>query len=120
MVNARRRRSLARFVAGDVVVVPFPFSDLSQAKRRPALVVATPQSDDLILCQITTQTKRDAYVISLEPQDFVSGQLKHNSFVRPNKLFTLNQNIILYAVGRLHESKLEAIQTVLVSLFKKA
>ncbi|MDL5503395.1 MAG: hypothetical protein QSU88_09280 [Candidatus Methanoperedens sp.] len=31
---------MARFVKGDVVVVPFPFSDLSQSKRRPALVIA--------------------------------------------------------------------------------
>ena len=40
---------MARFVKGDVVVVPFPFSDLSQAKRRPALVVAQLTGDDLIL-----------------------------------------------------------------------
>ena len=46
---------MARFVKGDVVVVPFPFSDLSQAKRRPALVISVLEGDDLILCQITSQ-----------------------------------------------------------------
>lgn len=45
---------MAGFVKGDVVVVPFPFSDLSQSKRRPALVIANLQGNDLILCQITS------------------------------------------------------------------
>ena len=42
---------MAEFVKGDVVVVPFPFSDLSQAKRRPALVISRLNGDDLIPCQ---------------------------------------------------------------------
>ena len=40
------------FLKGDVVVLPFPFSDLSQSKRRPALVAANLEGDDIILCQI--------------------------------------------------------------------
>lgn len=46
---------MARFVKGDVVVIPFPFSDLTQSKRRPAIVIAVLDGDDLILCQITSQ-----------------------------------------------------------------
>jgi len=46
-------------VKGDVVVVPFPFSDLTQSKRRPALVLASPRGDDIILCQITNQDKSE-------------------------------------------------------------
>ena len=49
---------MAEFVKGDVIVVPFPFSDLTQAKRRPALVIATLAGDDLILCQITSTRDR--------------------------------------------------------------
>jgi mRNA interferase MazF len=41
---------MERFVKGDVVVVPFPFSDLTQAKRRPALVIAELEGNDSILC----------------------------------------------------------------------
>lgn len=47
---------MGKFVIGDVVVVPFPFSDLSASKKRPALVVATLSGDDVILCQITSKT----------------------------------------------------------------
>ncbi|NJK51587.1 MAG: hypothetical protein HC936_00355 [Leptolyngbyaceae cyanobacterium SU_3_3] len=49
---------MARFVKGEVVIVPFPFSDLTQAKRRPALVVASLTGDDVILCQVTSQVTR--------------------------------------------------------------
>ena len=54
---------------GDVVVVPFPFSDLCQAKRRPALVVSELEGDDLVLCQITSQRIRDSYAIPLEDKN---------------------------------------------------
>ena len=46
---------MARFIKGDVVVLPFPFSDMTQAKRRPAMVVADLKGNDVILCQITSQ-----------------------------------------------------------------
>jgi len=54
---------MAKFIKGDVVVIPFPFSDLTQTKRRPALVISTLEGDDVILCQITSQTFRDNYAI---------------------------------------------------------
>lgn len=50
---------MAKFIKGNVVVVPFPFSDLTQAKRRPALVISKLEGDDIILCQITSQAVKD-------------------------------------------------------------
>ena len=73
---------------GDVVVVPFPFSDLTRSKRRPALVVAELEAGDLILCQITSQNIRDNYAISLDETDFESGIIKQKSNIRPNRIFT--------------------------------
>ena len=46
---------MGRFVVGDIVVVSFPFSDLSGQKLRPALVLAHGEFDNLILCQITSR-----------------------------------------------------------------
>ena len=57
---------MARFVRGDVVVVPFPFSDLTQTKRRPALVLKDLPGEDLILCQITSQTVRNAAALLID------------------------------------------------------
>ena len=65
---------MAKFVKGDVVVVPFPFSDLTQAKRRPALVISKLEGDDLILCQITSQSIKDNYAIALTDKDFAKGR----------------------------------------------
>ncbi len=79
---------MGRFVKGDVVVVPFPFSDLSMSKRRPALVISNLTGDDLILCQITSQDIRDVYAIELFDSDFESGGLNKPSNIRPNRLFT--------------------------------
>ena len=71
-----------------MVVVPFPFSDLTQTKRRPALVVAELQGDDLILCQITSRLITDQYAILIDNSDFSSGSLRQSSNIRPNRLFT--------------------------------
>ena len=57
---------MAGFVKGEVVVIPFPFSDLSGSKRRPALVLADLPGDDIILCQITSQnSSKDPFAIPL-------------------------------------------------------
>jgi mRNA interferase MazF len=96
---------VAKFVKGDVVVVPFPFSDLTQAKRRPALVIAQLEGDDVILCQITSRTVKDSYSVSLEDLDFETGNLKQSSNIRPNRIFTADTHIILYKVGTLKISK---------------
>lgn len=100
---------MAEFVRGDVVVVPFPFSDLSQAKRRPALVVAELSGDDLILCQITSQSVKDGYAIPISDLDFSEGGLKQSSHVRPNRLFTADSHIILYRVGKLKADVLNRV-----------
>jgi len=86
---------MARFIKGDVVVVPFPFSDLTQAKRRPALVIAELKGDDVILSQITSQNIQDHYSISLAPEEFESGNLNKKSNIRPNRIFTADQKILL-------------------------
>jgi mRNA interferase MazF len=66
---------MAGFIKGDVVVIPFPFSDLSGTKKRPALVLADLPGDDILLCQITSQNTRDNFAISLASGDFSNGSL---------------------------------------------
>lgn len=89
------------FVKGDIVVVPFPFSDLSDAKRRPALIIASLYGDDLILCQITSQHIKDSYSIPISDEDITGGSLKKESNIRPNRIFTADSGIVLYKIGAL-------------------
>jgi mRNA interferase MazF len=109
---------MATFIKGDVVIVPFPFSDLSQAKRRPALVVAKLTGDDLILCQITSQLMSDSYAVALENEDFSSGGLNKNSNIRPNRLFTADQGIILYRAGQLKTEKIEEVVNKIIEILQ--
>jgi mRNA interferase MazF len=110
---------LAKFMKGDVVVVPFPFSDLSLAKKRPALVISVLQGDDLILTQITSQSIKDNYAISLDDQDFETGSLKQPSNVRPNRIFTADNQLVLYVVGNLKSVKLTEIIEKMVEIIRK-
>ncbi|MFP4102285.1 type II toxin-antitoxin system PemK/MazF family toxin [Coleofasciculus sp.] len=110
---------MARFVKGDVVVVPFPFSDLTQAKRRPALVVAVLSGDDLILCQITSQAVTDEYAVVIESDDFSSGGLRQSSNVRPNRLFTADKQIILYKAGQLKLEKMNQVIARIVEILQQ-
>jgi len=111
---------VAKLVKGDVVVVPFPFSDLTQAKRRPALVISTLEGNDLILCQITSQSVKDNYAISLDDKDFETGGLKQSSNVRPNRIFTADIHIIiLYKAGNLKIEKVTEVIEKVVEIIRK-
>ncbi len=109
---------MEKFIKGDIVVVPFPFSDLSSAKRRPALVLASLKSDDIILCQITSKTIKDNYAILIEDEHFLVGSLKQISNVRPNRLFTADSDIVLYKIGSLKEEKVNEITDRVIQILK--
>ena len=106
------------FIRGDVVVVPFPFSDLSSSKKRPAYVVASLSGDDVILCQITSQVLKDTYAVSLKSPDFIQGELSLDSNIRPNRLFTADKKIILYKIGSVNNEKLTEVTDRLIEIVK--
>ncbi len=109
---------MARFIKGDIVVLPFPFSDLSSSKRRPALVLADLQGDDIILCQITSKNTRDNSAISLENSDLTSGSLATSSNIRPNRLFTADKGIIAYTLGCVSQTKYSEVVEEINSLIE--
>ncbi len=104
-------------VIGEVVVFPFPQTNLQSGKRRPALVVADLKGDDLILCQITSQARSDGYSVPLTVADFERGRLVRDSFIRPNRLFTVEQSLILYAAGKVKSEKLNQVRAKIRELF---
>lgn len=104
-------------VVGEVVVLPFPQTDLQAGKRRPALVVADLAGDDLILCQITTQSRQDRHSVSLASGDFESGRLNLDSFIRSNRLFTVDHAVIIYTVAKVKPTKLEEVRLKIRQLF---
>jgi mRNA interferase MazF len=94
-------------------------SDLSQTKRRPALVLATLTGSDIVLCQITSQAKSDQYSVVLDASDFESGGLNQPSRVRPNRLLTADSTIVLYATGRGREGKLKEAASAVIAILSQ-
>ena len=82
-----------------VVLVRFPFSDLSSSKLRPALVLAPAGGTDWVLCQITSSPYSDPTALPLTAVSFAEGGLPRDSFVRPGKLFTASESIVVRRAG---------------------
>jgi len=110
---------MGKSVKGEIVVVPFPFSDLSASKRRPALVLVDLPGDDLILCQITSQNVRDNMAIAFDTTDLINGTLNVPSNIRPNRIFTADEHIVLYSIGTLKVDKLNDVITDITTMLKK-
>ena len=103
---------------GGIVLVPFPFSDLSASKLRPALVVAASGSGDWICAQITSNPYSDSNATEITDADFQTGSLHRVSYVRPGKLFTANEVIFHRLVGILHQSKLQQVRSDIIQLIQ--
>ncbi len=109
---------MEEFIKGDIVVIPFPFSDLSQLKKRPAIVITSFKGEDLILAQITSKNISDDYSIFLSQENFVEGKLTVDSNIRPNKLFTASKKLILYKIGSIKIDKLTQVINKIIEIIK--
>ena len=96
----------------------FPFSDLTAQKRRPAVIVAIVDFEDLVLCQITSKPYASSRAISLVSTDFKSGQLPTNSYIRPDKLFTADPSVVNQMLGSINDRKLSQLKASIRKLFK--
>ena len=109
---------MVTFTAGAVVLVRFPFSDLSQTKLRPAVVLADAGRGDWILCQVTSQPYGDTRTIRLEDISFSAGSLRVLSYARPGKLFTANRDLIISEVATLKSPSLKQVVDAVVGLLR--
>ena len=107
------------FAKGDIVIAPLDFSDFSNFKRRPALVVAAPKEVDPILCMITSRGRNDGYDVSITKADFASGGLRIDSYIRTCHLFSIDERMIEYQAGKLKETKIKEVIEKLVALLKE-
>lgn len=100
------------------MLVPFPFSDLSQAKLRPALVLADAGRGDWILCQITSNPYGDRRSVTVDDASFADGSLRVTSYARPGKLFTASRDLITARVGNLKNDVFKVIVSVVVDILR--
>jgi len=99
---------------GTVVLVPFPFTDLTKQKPRPAVVISTErfnnESQDIILVALSSNTRRPLleyeFLIQTLDKDFADTGLRVNSVVRCGKLVTIHQSLVIAHLGRLNEGRI--------------
>lgn len=109
---------MERFNVGEIVITPFPFSDLSSRKVRPAIVLAIGDHGDLILCQITSRVNNARNQLKLSSVSFSVGKLNQSvSYARPDKLFTCDPKMIIGKTGSLKSSVLKEIRKILIRVF---
>jgi mRNA interferase MazF len=94
--------------------VPFPFSDLSGAKLRPAIVLAPAGRDDWLMCQVTSNPYSDPLAIRLTASDMREGSLHSVSFARPLKVFTANAELVAKRIAVLRPEPFETIVDALI------
>ena len=96
--------------AGDVVLMRYPFSDLSGSKVRPAVVLAAAGGSDFIVCPMT-RSAADPNAVRVEQQDFRKGSLNAGGHARPGKLFTASRSLVTGRVGYLKRPMVARLQT---------
>lgn len=102
---------------GDVVLVPFPFSDLTGQKLRPAFVAANAEQGDLILCQITSRPWGNRSAVPLTGADVATSGLNRKSYLRPDKLFTADTRLIVRRIGALPPGLTATARALIANLF---
>ena len=106
---------------GDIVVVDFPFTDVSQTKKRPALVLSNQtinQTGDYLLVMITSQVKYDGLSLPILLTDYDGEPLPLTSFVRVHKIFLLNESLISHRFSAVTDSLRQSITRQLAELMK--
>ena len=103
---------------GSVFLINFPFADLKTYKKRPAVIVAHGSLNTVILCQITSRRLPGVNAVQLESSDFYNGGLPVTSYVRTDKLFTVDNLIAQNLLGELKIDKIRDIRNQVGRIFK--
>ncbi len=111
---------MVEFERASIVVVPFPFSDLSGSKLRPAVILAPAGRGDWLMCQITSNPYSDAHAIRLTANEMLQGGLPHVSFARPLKVFTANSSLVAKRIAILRPETFAVLIDTLVQTLRGA
>ena len=105
----------------DIVLLPYPFTDLKGKKIRPALVVSNDsvnsKSKDCIMLPLTSVIKDESYSIAINQEDLSSGQLIKSSRIKIDKIFTVEKRLIVMKIGILSHNTFEKVKEELFNIF---
>jgi mRNA interferase MazF len=106
----------------EIIFVPFPFSDLSSYKKRPALVL-TPSThnihhEDILCCALTSNLSNTIDGIKITNSDLDNGTIKYESLVKSCSIFSVNKNLIISVFARLNKKKSNQVVMLIDSKIK--
>jgi len=104
-----------------IILVPFPFSDQSGSKRRPALVISDDKfnqtSEDLIACAITSNIDDDFYTVRIKPEDWKDG-FYSESCVKVAAILTIDKKLVIKPIGRLGSERFKEVMEKVYEIIK--
>ncbi len=109
-----------QFEQGEIIIVPFPFSDLSGIKQRPVLIlsktISNRSKEDIITCGITSNIKETNYSVLISNHNLIRGQIPKQSRIKVDKLFSLEKIIVKKSIGRLNKETFEKVKKEFLNL----
>ena len=97
----------------DIVLIPFPYSNLTTNKKRPVVIISNKnyndKNKDIICCAITSKFKNEKENIIIEDQNLETGKLKVKSAIKPEKIYSLFKKRIIKIIGKLKVDKSKEI-----------
>lgn len=96
---------------GDIVLIPFPYTDLTSHKRRPVVLLGAPDERGNFPCLAITSRQQHTQAVALDPSHMQQGQLPKPSWVRTGKVYTLNESLVAKHFGRLTETALRQVHS---------
>ncbi len=111
---------MGTFAKGDIVIFPFPYTDLSNRKLRPCLVISNEMGEDVLLCQITSKRiRKDRYCVEVKKDNTIDGSLKIDSYIRTNMIFTADKTQIKGKICRIRDRHYETVVNKITDLISK-
>jgi mRNA interferase MazF len=106
----------------DIIMIPFPYTDLTETKQRPAIIVSNNNYndtlDDVVVCAVTSKFQRDEFCIELLDTNLDYGKLPEISFVKAHKLLTIHKSKIIKKYSRVKEDYFSTIQDRIADLIE--
>jgi len=109
-----------RFEQGEIVLVPFPFSDLKSVKQRPVLILSNNnynnRAEDIVTCGITSNLKDSEFSVLINDNELIEGKLPVKSRIKVDKMFTLKQTLVKKRIARINKKTFDRVRKELLKL----
>jgi len=114
-------KSGINFEQGEIILIPFPFTNLKASKKRPVVVLSKSKVNrkfgDFISCGITSNIQDTEYSVLIDKSDLEYGYLPKPSRIKTNVIFTLEKSSAIKSLGRIKEVAFKKVKEELLKLF---